>query len=145
MFISIYHFFFNFSNIFFFAVLVIFKLCVQCLYILRYKESEIPDTTDFQLRGFFLGQIIETAISIQIKIELDQSWVWVCYAVYLWPSLFKDMAVQDLWFRAWMVFFFLGMKVKVKSLGRVWLFVTPWTVAYQAPLSMGFSRQEYWS
>ena len=36
-------------------------------------------------------------------------------------------------------------KVKVKSLSRVWLFETPWTVAYQAPLSMGFSRQEYWS
>ena len=29
-------------------------------------------------------------------------------------------------------------------LGRVWLSVTPWTVAHQAPLSMGFSRQEYW-
>ena len=28
---------------------------------------------------------------------------------------------------------------------RVWLFVTPWTVAHQAPLSMGFSRQEHWS
>ena len=28
---------------------------------------------------------------------------------------------------------------------RVWLCVTPWTVAHQAPLSMGFSRQEYWS
>ena len=35
----------------------------------------------------------------------------------------------------------LLMKVKVKSLSRVWLFVTPWTIAYQAPLSMGFSRQ----
>ena len=37
------------------------------------------------------------------------------------------------------------MKVKVKSLSRVQLFATPWTVAYHAPLSMGFSRQEYWS
>ena len=36
-------------------------------------------------------------------------------------------------------------KVKVKSLSRVWLCVTPWTAAYQAPPSMGFSRQEYWS
>ena len=36
-------------------------------------------------------------------------------------------------------------KVKVKSLSRVRLFATPWTVAHQAPLSMGFSRQEYWS
>ena len=35
--------------------------------------------------------------------------------------------------------------VCVKSLSRVRLFVTPWTVAHQAPLSMGFSRQEYWS
>ena len=38
-----------------------------------------------------------------------------------------------------------SLKVKVKSLSRVRLFVTPWTVAYRAPLSMGFSRQEYWS
>ena len=37
------------------------------------------------------------------------------------------------------------MKVKVKSLSRVRLSVTPWTVAYQASPSMGFSRQEYWS
>ena len=36
-------------------------------------------------------------------------------------------------------------KVKGKSLSRVWLLATPWTTAYQAPLSMGFSRQEYWS
>ena len=36
-------------------------------------------------------------------------------------------------------------KVKVKSLSHVRLLVTPWTAAYQAPLSMGFSRQEYWS
>ena len=36
-------------------------------------------------------------------------------------------------------------KVKVKSLSRAWLLVTPWTGAYQAPLSVGFSRQEYWS
>ena len=34
---------------------------------------------------------------------------------------------------------------KVKLLSLVQLFVTPWTIAYQAPLSMGFSRQEYWS
>ena len=37
------------------------------------------------------------------------------------------------------------MKVKMKLLTHVRLFVIPWTVAYQAPLSMGFSRQEYWS
>ena len=36
-------------------------------------------------------------------------------------------------------------KVKVKSLSHVWLLATPWTAAHQAPPSMGFSRQEYWS
>ena len=36
-------------------------------------------------------------------------------------------------------------KVKGKSLSHVQLFATPWTVAYHAPLTMGFSRQEYWS
>ena len=37
------------------------------------------------------------------------------------------------------------VKVKVKSLSHVLLFATPWTIAYQAPPSVGFSRQEYWS
>ena len=36
-------------------------------------------------------------------------------------------------------------KVKVKLLSHVWLFVTPWTVAHQAPPLTGLSRQEYWS
>jgi len=35
--------------------------------------------------------------------------------------------------------------VKVKSLSCIRLLATPWTAAYQAPSSMGFSRQEYWS
>ena len=37
------------------------------------------------------------------------------------------------------------MKVKVRSLSRVRLLVTPWTAAHQAPLSMGLCGQEYWS
>ena len=48
----------------------------------------------------------------------------------------------------WVAIFFSSAwkwKVKVKSLRRVQLFATPWAVAYQAPLSMGFPRQEYWS
>ena len=35
--------------------------------------------------------------------------------------------------------------MKVKLLSRVQLLATPWTIAHQAPLSIGFSRQEYWS
>ena len=40
---------------------------------------------------------------------------------------------------------FLVDNVNVKLLSRVQLFVTPWTIAYQAPPPMGFSRPEYWS
>ena len=39
----------------------------------------------------------------------------------------------------------LRERKKVKLLSHVGLFATPWTVAYNAPLSMGFSRQEFWS
>ena len=35
--------------------------------------------------------------------------------------------------------------VRVRSLSRVWIFATPWSAACQAPLSVGFPRQEYWS
>ena len=37
------------------------------------------------------------------------------------------------------------IETHVCGLSRIWLFATPWTVAHQAPLFMGFSRQEYWS
>ena len=48
----------------------------------------------------------------------------------------------------WVAIFFSSAwkwKVEVKSLSRVRLLATPWTAAHQAPPSMGFSRQEYWS
>ena len=45
----------------------------------------------------------------------------------------------------WMVRGKIEKEKKVKSLSHVRLFASPWTVAYQAPPSMGFSRQEYWS
>ena len=46
--------------------------------------------------------------------------------------------VNDLW---WSLFVWSD----VKLLSHIRLFVTPWTIAYQVPPSMGFSRQEYWS
>ena len=39
----------------------------------------------------------------------------------------------------------MNKKEELKLLSPLWLFVTPWAVAYQAPLSTEFSRQEYWS
>ena len=41
--------------------------------------------------------------------------------------------------------FYKVFKVKVKSFSRIRLFATPWSVAHQAPPSMEFSKQEYWS
>ena len=55
----------------------------------------------------------------------------------LQARILKWVAIS--FFNAW------KWKVKVNSFSRVQLLVTPWTAAYQAPPSMGFSRQEYWS
>ena len=57
-----------------------------------------------------------------------------------WDSLGKNAGVVAISFsNTW------KWKVKVKSLSRIQLLATPWTVAHQTPLSMGFSRQKYWS
>ena len=67
-----------------------------------------------------------------------------------WPGPPGSPVPGILWARAleWVAISFSNAwtwKVKVKSLSRVWLLATPWTAAYQAPLSMGFSRQAYCS
>ena len=61
-------------------------------------------------------------------------------------SIFKNnrKSIQNIGRRSTQIFSQRHM-AKVKFLSRVRLFATPWTVAYQAPLSMGFSRQQYWS
>ena len=56
-----------------------------------------------------------------------------------------NAAWEDIWFDLLPVSLKQIQKVKVKSLSCVRLFATPWAVAHQAPPSMGFSRQEYWS
>ena len=59
--------------------------------------------------------------------------MWLYLKIGSLADLIKLTRSQDHW------------KVKVKSFSRVRFFVTPWTVAYQAPLSTGLSRQGYWS
>ena len=46
---------------------------------------------------------------------------------------------------AWQMVTLIMLLMRAQLFSRVQLFVTPWTVARQAPLSMGFSRQEYWN
>ena len=79
--------------------------------------------------------------------------VWRVLDIEWASTLFFDCSVADLQcnvnFRCTaQQFSFICIytyKGKAKSLICVWLFVTPWTEGHQAPLSMGFSRQEYWS
>ena len=67
-------------------------------------------------------------------------WAELNFWRFLTELLFKSL----LW-NCFIWFDLSEIKNKVKLLSRVRLFATPWTVAYQVPLSMGFSRQEYWS
>ena len=68
-------------------------------------------------------------------------------AVKVLHSICQQIWKTQQWPQDWKrsVFIPIPKKGKGKSLSRVRLFATPWTVAYQAPPSMGFSRQEYWS
>ena len=58
----------------------------------------------------------------------------------------QGLTLSDPWFwEGWARESLSNLTMKVKSLSHARLFATPWTVAYQAPPSMGFCRQEYWS
>ena len=104
-----------------------------------------------------------------IHMYMDTLWLWVSKIVpvqILWPitrlhasfgayktysyQLQKNKIYPSPWISCIpdiytsMCICILGVS-EVKSLSCVWLLVTPWTIAYQAPPSMEFSRQEYWS
>ena len=67
---------------------------------------------------------------------------WTMCLVHIHITYFKEARRATINWFCWNV---EKEKKKVKLLSRVQLFETPWTVAHQAPPSMGFSRQEYWS
>ena len=64
---------------------------------------------------------------------------------FLATNWFHSVVTQNLSHGRQWFFRYFHYKVKVKWLSRVRFFVTPWTVAYQAPPTRAFSRQEYWS
>ena len=76
------------------------------------------------------------------------SCVWLCVTIGGSPPGSPVLGILQARTLEWVAISFSNAwkgKVKVKSLSRAWLLATPWTAAYQAPPSMGFSRQEYWS
>ena len=77
-----------------------------------------------------------------------QSCSTLCYPINSSPLSSSVPAILQARILEWVAISFSNSwkwKVKVKLLSRVRLLATPWTAAYQAPPSMGFSRQEYWS
>ena len=74
--------------------------------------------------------------------QLPSSWSLVCAPVNFWNSFFHIAKITYNMDTNTNVCVCCAM---LSCFSRVRLFVTVWTVAYQAPLSMGFSRQEYWS
>ena len=101
------------------------------------------------LRNFIgLMQILDESLDAAAAAKLLQSCPTLCNPIdgsppgSPIPGILKARTLEWVaisFFNAW------KWKVKVKSLSHVWLLATPWTVAYRAPPSMGFSRQEYWS
>ena len=98
--------------------------------------------------GFSGHGISQSRVLFSSVQSLSRVWLWGYCSVQLSRSVVSDSedtvqfsSVQSLSdVRLWGY-----CESEVKSLSRVRLFATPWTVAYQAPRSMGFSRQEYWS
>ena len=84
----------------------------------------------------------------KVKVLVAQSCPTLYYPIYYSPSCSSVHGVLQARLLEWVAISFSKAwkwKVKVKSLSHAWLLATPRTAAYQAPPSMGFSRQEYWS
>ena len=86
---------------------------------------------------------------MSIELVMISNHLILCLPLILLPSIFpiirvfsNESALCIRWPKYWSFTFRI---VHVLSLSHVWLFVTLWTVACQAPLSVGFPRQEYWS
>ena len=80
--------------------------------------------------------------------KLLQSCLTLCDPIDGSPPGFPVPGILQAWTLEWVAISFSNAwkwKVKVKLLSCVRIFMTPWTAAYQAPPSMGFSRQKYWS
>ena len=126
-----------------------FSICLKIL-------ESIPDIVNDMLKGLgslmFLQRILifvclAAAVTAAAAKSL-QSCVTLCDPIDGSPPASPIPGILQARTLEWVAISFSNAwkwKVKVKSFSRVWLAAIPWTAAYQAPPSMGFSRQEYWS
>ena len=95
-----------------------------------------------------LGQIFEVGIFSAAAAKLPQSCPTLCDPIDRSPPGSSLPGILQARTPEWVAISFSNAwkwKMKVKSLSRVWLLATPWTAAYQAPPSRGFSKQDYYS
>ena len=118
------------------------------------KESEmqyldaISKTTEWSLFVSKANLSILVIAAAAAAAKLLQSCPTLCNPIDSSPSGSPIPGILQVRTLEWVAISFSNAwkwKVKVKSLSRVWFLATPWTAAHQAPLSMGFSKQEYWS
>ena len=110
----------------------------------------------------FSALLISYLHLLKVTVEQLVCWSHYCFQCYEWMSRTgkscsgmpmarsrKHLAIEAQWetleLSLEMPGAGSGKERKMKSLSHVWLFATPWSVAYQAPPSMEFSRQGYWS
>ena len=127
-----------------------FTLLVLFLELLLGSGSFVPSFTEdrvltLPLRGVFLNLAV---YGFPAAAKSLQSCPTLCDPIDGSPPGFPIPGILQARILEWVAISFSNAwkgKGKVKSLSRVRLLATPWTAAYQAPPSMGFSRQEYWS
>ena len=108
--------------------------------------------------SFTISQSLLKLTSIELMMPSNH--LIFCRPLLLLPLIFPSIRVSPnesdfciRWPKSWSFRFSISLlnqyleliSCEVKSFSHVRLFATPWTVAYQDPQSMGFSRQEYWS
>ena len=112
------------------------------------RESFLTWKTRISLQG--IGQVLASPLlpAAAAAAKSLQSCPTLCDPIDGSPTVSPIPGILQARTLEWLAISFSNAwkwKVKVKSLSRVRLFKTPGTAAYQAPPSMGFSRQEYWS
>ena len=119
------------------------SLCVS--YCLRFhtKEYRFKETL-----AYYTASCIFTGYAAAAALKSLQSCPTLCNPIDGSPPSSPVPGILQARTLKWVTISFSNAwkwKVKVKLLSHIRLFTTPWTVTYQTPPSMGFSRQEYWS
>ena len=116
-----------------------FFILSKCLFLSGVWLFVTPGTT----HGILQAKILEwVAIPFSSGSSWLRDWIWVSLIAGRFFTIWATRAT--LYSVKWRYIFLPYACVHAESLSCVWLFVTPGTVACQTPLSVGFSRQEYW-